>query len=46
MPFKDGEFDFVFSLDMLEHIPKDKRLDAIREMVRVSKHDIIVAFPY
>lgn len=45
MPFKDWEFDFVFSLDMIEHIKKNDRIKAFKEIIRVSKKDIIIWFP-
>lgn len=46
MPFNENNFDLVFSLDMLEHIKPEKRLDAIKEIVRVSNKYCIIAFPY
>lgn len=46
MPFKSNSFDMVFSIDMLEHLPKAKRKKAIHEMIRVSKQYVFVAFPY
>jgi ubiquinone/menaquinone biosynthesis C-methylase UbiE len=46
MPFKDNTFEFVFCLDMLEHIPKKDRLLVIQEMIRVSKKHIIIGFPF
>jgi predicted SAM-dependent methyltransferase len=41
IPFKTGYFDFVYSSDVLEHIPEDQVGDAIFEMVRVSKRGLI-----
>ena len=38
---KDKNIDLVFSSGMLEHIPKEKMLDAISEMVRVGKRGLI-----
>ena len=35
LPYKDGEFDFVFCTEVLEHIPDDAR--AIREISRVLR---------
>jgi len=35
-PFKDKEFDLVFSCAVLEHIPEDKVNAVIKEMARVS----------
>jgi len=46
MPFEDESFDLVFSLDMLEHIPENFRLQAVDEAIRVSKNTTIIAFPY
>jgi len=37
LPFKDNEFDYVFCLDVLEHIP-EKYIDVVlKEMFRVGK---------
>src|SRR3954451_23657621 len=35
VPFKDGSFDLIVCVHVLEHVPDDRR--AIREMVRVLK---------
>lgn len=43
--FQTNHFDLVFSVDMLEHIPKNLRRSVISEMLRVSKKWIIVGFP-
>jgi len=40
LPFRDGEFDFVFCTEVLEHIPDDKR--AIREIARVLRPEGLV----
>lgn len=37
MPFKDNEFDFTFSTDVLEHIPPQMVDHAIREIYRITK---------
>jgi ubiquinone/menaquinone biosynthesis C-methylase UbiE len=37
LPFRDGEFDVVFSTLMVHHIPEDGRLPAVREMFRVLR---------
>jgi SAM-dependent methyltransferase len=36
MPFKDGEFDAIWTIDVLEHVPKPEQ--ALFEMRRVLKH--------
>ncbi len=46
MPLDDNSFDFVVSGDVLEHIPESKRVDFIREQVRVSKIGAIIAAPF
>jgi cyclopropane fatty-acyl-phospholipid synthase-like methyltransferase len=45
MPFPDGAFDLVFSLDMIEHVPADCRADVITELARITRSDLVVAFP-
>ncbi len=40
IPFKDKYFDFVYSSDLLEHIPEDKVDEAIGEMTRVGKRGL------
>lgn len=37
LPFEDGEFDFVFSLATLEHLPKEKMEFVFEEIRRVLK---------
>jgi hypothetical protein len=37
VPFKDGAFDLIVCVHVLEHVPDDR--EAIREMVRVLKSD-------
>jgi len=36
LPFADGAFDLVLSLDVLPHLPKGEEQRAIREMARVT----------
>ncbi len=44
-PFKDNEFDAVISVDSIEHIPRNKRAKALKEMLRVSKKYIVITCP-
>ena len=37
IPFADGHFDKIFSVSVLEHIPHDGDIRALREMLRVLK---------
>lgn len=46
LPFRDGAFRGVVSIDMLEHIPKQLRAQAIQELFRVSRDLVVVGFPY
>lgn len=45
LPFQKRSFDLVFCVDFLEHIKPEKRFDLLKEMVRVSKKEIILIFP-
>ncbi len=45
LPFNDGAFDLVVSMDMLEHIPREHRPKAVLELLRVSKRKIFLGFP-
>lgn len=41
--FRDGEFDAVFCVDVLEHIPADLSRGMISELVRVSNNWIVLS---
>lgn len=45
IPFTDRSFEYVVSVDMLEHIPPELRKKAIEEMTRVTKKKLYLAFP-
>jgi len=45
LPFRDGSFDMVFSCDMLEHVPANRRIKVVSEMVRVAKRKVVLVFP-
>lgn len=45
LPFQDGAFAFVFSLDMIEHLPANMRESALIELLRVARKTIVVGFP-
>src|SRR5207249_763042 len=42
LPFQDGEFDFVFCTEVLEHISEDTR--ALREISRVLRSEGLALF--
>ena len=43
---KDNQFDIVISLDVFEHIPREKRRDFLKETNRVAKIFNIHSFPF
>lgn len=45
LPFKTNSFDYVISVDMLEHLPDNKRGESLREMIRVAKKGLVLAVP-
>lgn len=45
LPYRNGAFEVVCSIDVLEHIPKDKRKFFILELLRVASKKIVVSFP-
>lgn len=45
LPFREGEFDVVVSVDMMEHLPQSIREKAVFEMVRVAKSKIYISCP-
>lgn len=44
LPFQNEQFDFVISVDTLEHIPKDKREKFLLELKRVSRKMVLIHF--
>lgn len=47
IPFKDQSFPLVVCLDTLEHLAKEKRMEALKELLRVVKRGgrLILGFP-
>jgi SAM-dependent methyltransferase len=45
IPFGDGEFDIVVSLDTLEHIPGHERPAFLNEAMRVARHGVVLVNP-
>ena len=46
LPFRDGAFDLVCSLDTLEHIPAEDRPAFLSELLRVTRDGLYLAFPF
>ena len=46
LPFEDHSFDFVIGLDVLEHIPAEKRACIIKEAFRVARLGVFLSFPH
>ena len=46
LPFRDEAFDVVVSMDTLEHVPRNQRAQAVREIFRVARRKVIVGFPF
>lgn len=46
MELKDETYDIVISTDVLEHIPRDKKVDFVKECIRVSRDAVIIAAPF
>ena len=46
LPFRDGAFDLVCSLDTLEHIPGEHRPAFLSEILRVTRDGLYLAFPF
>ncbi len=45
LPFRDGAFDLVLSLDMIEHVSAADRRAVVCELARITREDLVVAFP-
>lgn len=45
IPLPDQSYDVVCSFQMLEHIPFDMSIDALKEMARVSRRSIVISLP-
>lgn len=46
LTFPDGQFDVVVALDVLEHIPTEKRRDFLKHTTRVAGLITIIAAPF
>jgi SAM-dependent methyltransferase len=42
LPFNDAVFDTAICISVLEHLPKDQVLPSIRELLRVSRKEVLI----
>jgi hypothetical protein len=45
LPFSDNSYDYVISVDMLEHVPENDRSNVIAELLRVANKRVFLAVP-
>ena len=45
LPFPDGSFDVVTSLDVLEHLSRERRRSHLEELVRVARSQVLACCP-
>lgn len=45
-PFADRAFDVVVALDVLEHVPADRRPTFLAELMRLAKRGVVIAAPF
>ncbi|MBD3267937.1 methyltransferase domain-containing protein, partial [bacterium] len=46
LPFEDGTFDVVVSIDTVEHLPAGKRESFLRELTRVAEKAVVITGPF
>lgn len=46
LPFANGEFDAVSSMEVLEHLPQPTYLSTLNELSRVARKHILVSVPF
>jgi 2-polyprenyl-3-methyl-5-hydroxy-6-metoxy-1,4-benzoquinol methylase len=44
LPFEDDRFDLVLCLEVLEHL--ERPADAVRELTRVARRDLVISVPF
>lgn len=46
LPFKNKDFDLVYACQVLEHLPWNESLKALKELKRVSKKHVLISLPH
>ncbi len=46
VPFREGCFDVTAALDVIEHVPAERREEFLKEMCRVTRGSVIVSAPF
>jgi len=46
LPVRDGSFDLVCAVDVLEHVPNEARPTLVKEMTRASRRAVLLAAPF
>jgi len=46
LPFGDGSFDVVITVDTLEHLPEDRRQAFVNELLRVAGGYVVITGPF
>jgi len=46
LPFSDGAYEFVLCAEVLEHLPYEQSLVAMKELRRVSSKSVLVTLPH
>lgn len=46
LPFEEGSFDYVMSVDTFEHIPPEARKKYLSELRRVGRNGVLLAAPF
>ncbi len=46
LPYRNGSFDAVITVDTLEHVPAERRADFVAELLRVASGHLIITGPF
>jgi GT2 family glycosyltransferase len=45
LPVENGSFDVVLALEVVEHVPRDRRRDFVADLVRVARQAVVISCP-